>query len=475
MKDVGVSKSRITVGFKGIVTDTDESVLDMAYTKRAYNFAFEDGVLTGGIGIDVAEGFYPEPYVERHEYPALPDGKRFKDAFLYRRKSENGEYDDRIVAHLTDYTLMYTSVFKNDTWHEIPDFRINNDITAVNYTFNGEDVLLLCAKNNELFMLEDSTPYVCGNAPQFTSIAVHNERVFGSVNGSQNQVWFSEDFDPRNWTVSAEEGGFINFADECGDVIKLVSFLNYLYIFREFGIFRLTAFGDQSEFMLKKVFTDTGRIVKNSIELCGDKIIFYADDGLFSFDGYEVTRIAKQLMDINRTHLMSCAYLDDYYYMACNILGDGTKNNAVIRYGLRDKSLSVLCGVGVKRLRTVRVHNGTQVLCVFESENTNTLGMVSKSGEVLGTPTKKSYFSPFSALSSPSIKTVRSVSFQTDTDVKLVVRLDKKSYEFNVKGGELMKTVPIEKSGRKIGFEIYCDSSAAHITPLTVQLDTLKI
>ena len=475
MKDVGVSKSRITVGFKGIVTDTDESVLDMEYTKRAYNFAFEDGVLTGGIGIDTAKGFYPEPYLARHEYPALPDGKKFRDVFLYRRKTEDGEYDDRIVAHLTDCKLMYTSVYKTDTWHEIPTLMINSDITAVNYSYKGEDVLLLSAKDNALFMLKDTRALVCGNAPQFTSIAVHNERVFGSVNGLQNQVWFSEDFDPANWSVSSDEGGYINFADECGEVIKLVPFLNYLYIFREFGIFRLTAYGDQSEFMLKKVFTDTGRIAKNSIEVCGDKILFYADDGLFSFDGYEVVRIAKPLMDISRTHLMSCAYLDDYYFMACNILGDGTINNAVVRYGLRDKSISLLYNVGVRRLRTVRVHNGTQVLCVFETEHTDTLGMTSKSGEVLGTPTEKSYFSPFSTMSSPSLKTVRSVSLQTDTDIKLVVKLDRKSYEYTVKGGELMKTIPIEHSGRKLGFEIHCDSANAHITPLTVELDTLRI
>ena len=475
MKDVGVNKSRITVGFKGISTDTDESVLDMAYTKKALNFAFEDGVLTGGIGIDRAQGFYPEPDTERHDYPALPDGKEFRDAFLYRRKTAEGKYDDRIVAHLTDCTLMYTSVHKTDTWHEIPSLIINSDITAVNYSYKGEDVLLLASKNSPLLMLKDTRSLVCGNAPKFTSIAVHNERVFGSVNGIQNQVWFSDDFDPGNWSVSADEGGYINFADECGEVIKLVSFLNYLYVFREFGIFRLTAYGDQSEFMLKKVFTDTGRIVKSSIELCGDKIIFYADDGLFSFDGYEVTRIAKPIMDINLKHLMSCAYLDDYYFMACNILGEGEENNAVIRYGLRDKSLSVLYGVGVRKLRTVRVHNGTQVLCVFNGENNDTLGMASKSGELLGTPTAKSYFSPVSALSSPSLKTVRSVTLQTDTDIKLVVKLDRKSYSYTVKGSDLTRTIPIERSGRKLGFEIYCDSATAHITPLTVELDTLRI
>jgi len=475
VKDVRVNKSKVVVGFKGIVTDTDQSVLDMAYAKQAYNFVIEDGVLTGGIGIDPAQGFYVAPYVERHPYPELPAGKRLRDVFLYRRKNADGTYADKLIAHLTNAKFMYTAAYETDEWHDLSGLMINEDVTAVNYNYNGEDVLLLGAKNAKLHMIKDTTPLILGDSPQFTSIEVHNERVFGCMNGVQNQIWFSDDFNPQNWSVSETEAGFINFADECGEVLELVSFLNYLYVFREFGIFRLTAYGEQNEFMLKKVFTDTGRIVKNSIEVCGDKIIFYATNGLFTFDGYEVTRIAKQLPPIERTHLMSCAYIDDYYYMACKIEGSGTKNNAVIRYGLKDKTLCILYGYSVKRLRPIKIHNGSQVLCVFESKNQGALGMMSRSGEVMGEVTAKSYISPESALSSSSLKTVRSVTLQTDSDIMLTVKLDGKAYEYAVKGSDLLKTVPVERSGRKIGFEISCAAKHAYVTPLIVSVDTLAI
>ncbi len=476
MKEVRVGKSRVRVGFKGIVNTTDEGVLDMAYTDKAYNFAFENGALTGGIGIDPAEGYYVAPIVARHLYPEIPGTRGIKDVFLYRRLTAEGVRDDRLIAQATSGHFYYTSIFKTDTWHEIPEIIITKDVWTVNYNYNGNDVLLLTSGRDMLLVLNDTTPMACMNTPKFTSLAVHNERVYGSFNGSKPQVWFSDDFNPVNWNVSSGEAGYINFSDECGEVLKVVSFLNYLYVFREYGIFRLTAYGDQSEFLMKKVFTDTGRIVKNSIEVCGDKIIFYAEDGLYAFDGYVVSRIAVDMPAVYRKHLISGAYLDGCYYLACCIWEDSDQNNAVVRYNLRDKSISILYGYAVRVLKSVRVHNGSQVLCVFaRGDDIKKLGMVSGSGKVMNVPTKKRYISPYGTLGSSALKTVRSVSLLTTSDLTLRVKADGRQYDYEVCGSETMQTVPIEKCGGRIGFELICDSADAYVTPLIAAVDTLSV
>jgi len=258
--------------------------------------------------------------------------------------------------------------------------------------------------------------------------------------------------------------------------LELVSFLNYLYVFREFGIFRLTAYGEQNEFMLKKGFTDTGRIVKSSIEVCGDKIIFYAEDGLFAFDGYVVSRIAGEMPKVSRKHIMSGAYLDGCYYLACCIWEDSEENNAIVRYNLRDKSLSVLYGYSVRTLKSVRVHNGAQVLCVFAlGDDITKLGMMSESGKVMNVPTQKRYISPYGTLNSSALKTVRSVSLLTTSALTLRVILDGKQYDYQVRGSETMQTVAVEKCGGRIGFELICDSAEAYVTPLIVSLDTVSV
>ena len=46
--------------------------------------------------------------------------------------------------------------------------------------------------------------------------------------------------------MSLEEGGYIDFDGSLGNVNAVKSFDNYLYVFCDFGIYRLTAYADQT-------------------------------------------------------------------------------------------------------------------------------------------------------------------------------------------------------------------------------------
>lgn len=170
------------------------------------------------------------------------------------------------MARLSDGTFYYTDVHGEDTWHKIESLVMAGDVDAVNYNYKSNDVLLLSSAFDGLYLIKDNMALVCDKAPKFTSVAVHNERVFGTVSGVNNQVWFSDDFDPANWNVSLTEAGYINFADDLGQAIKAVSFQGYLFVFREYGIMRLTAYGDQSDFVLKRCLPIRDVYIK--IRLC---------------------------------------------------------------------------------------------------------------------------------------------------------------------------------------------------------------
>ena len=475
MRDIPVRKKHIRVGFKGLANSLDESVLDPAYAKSCDNFEFDKGVLTGGIGIDAASGFYAFPSVERHELPVFDEGTSIKKAFLYRRVSASGTQDDRMVVQLEDGTFYYTRIFVNDTWHNVESLVMAGDVDAVNYNYNGNDVLLLCSSFDGLYMIKDDVALVCGKTPKFTSIAVHNERVFGTVTGVNNQVWFSDDFDPANWDVSATEAGFINFCDDAGQALKVVSFAGYLFVFREYGVMRLTAYGDQSDFILKKVFTDTGRIYKDTIVPCGDRIIFLAEDGLFAFDGYGAVRIGKQLPTIKNKTGACAGYLDGKYFLACKVeKEDGTLCDALVKYDVVHDSPSILSGVKIRCICPVKVHNGSCVTLVFSDDNGNRLGQVSDSGAVFSTPTRKIYKSPENILDTPYIKTVRSVSFVSKYPVTLRLIVDKERFDFDVQGREDMQTVACEKGGGVVGIEIETECEKAYVSPLYVTLDVQR-
>ena len=103
-------------------------------------------------------------------------------------------------------------------------------------------------------------------------------------------VRFSANFDLTEWDESPEEGGFIELVDERGECNKVLSFNDYVYIIREHGISRLSAYGEQEEFSVTHLFLSTDKIYHNTAVLCGDRILMLCSDGVYSFNGYSASK-----------------------------------------------------------------------------------------------------------------------------------------------------------------------------------------
>ena len=479
MNNIRVDRRRVKIGFEGIVNSVDESLLDYAYTKRAYNVKFEKGMLTGAIGIDKAAGFFPYPDKTRHDFSNLASSKQVKNVFYYVYNNA-GVQDYRIVVHLKDGTFWFTKVMSTTGWSQVQNLNISGNVEAVNYRYNGNDILLLATEDSSLYYLQGDTAYACADAPRFASITVHNERVFGCVNGAKTRLWFSDDFDPTNWDVNAQDAGFIEFADECGDLIKVISFLGYLYVFRDYGIFRLTAYGDQDTFTMKRVFIDAGRIYKNSIVLCGDKIIFLADEGLFAFDGYEVTRIAKEFPTVYNKDDAVGAYLDKKYYLACNtdidssLVVSGATNNAIVIFDIFEKSICMIAGVDINAIRDVKTHSGSMVICSFNSTYKNRLGMISTSGKMFTSYFRKIYTSPLSDMGIKDTKTLREIIVRTGYQITLKVNIDGTNHEYTVPAKDTPQRIIVERCGERIGISILSTIQNLSIAPIVAVIDVMR-
>lgn len=474
MKKLRTTAGRVQIGFKGIATETDEKLLDPSYAKTAYNFTFRGGALKGDIGVSNAKG-YALSGATRHAYPTFSLGYNILDVFPYHRRT-NGVYDDRIVVQLSNNRLYYTKIFEEDTWHEFEGLKFSGKACAVNYNYNDKDVLLVSSENNVLTIIDGNEYTTIVDAPKFSSLAVHYERVYGTVNGEKNQVWFSSIMNPENWTVSGDEAGYITFSDESGDVEKVMSLAGHLYIFREHSVYRLTAYAEQSEFLLKKVFTDTGRIYKDTIAFAGDKIMFYSEDGLFTFDGYDAVRISDFAKIDDATYAIG-TYHNEKYYLACYVFRNAgefkTNNNVLVEYDLKTKKYCMLAPVDIVSMTAMNIHHSTDVLVSLGSSSgrANILGMVDDSGKIFDTIPQKQYESPLNALGTDKLKIVKSVSLQTAGDITLKVTADDYSRTFKILGSTSLQKVPIEMSGYKVGFAFTSDDAVADIAPFGVEVE----
>ncbi len=468
-----VKRKSMQIGFKGIVTTLDESILSHDYAKECEGFLIEDDVLKADVGIEKAKGYFIGLTIDRHLYPDMPEGSIVRKVFLYRR-TVDGQYDDRLVAHMQDGYFWQIKIFSEDTWHKVEGMRLFGDTCAVNYNFNGEDVLLVNSAGDGLFAINGDSSIYYSNAPQLASITVHNERVWGGSNSTRGEVWFSDDFDPSNWNASSSEGGVIYFADGMGEVLKVVSIFNYIYIFREYGIMRLTAYGKQSDFLLKTMFTDTGYIYKDTIALADDKIIFYAEGGVFVFDGYNTTRICKELPEIFNHKLLCGAYLDNKYYLACRLDDAGIVNNSLIVYDLVKGSMCIVKDVYVKSLHSIKIHKGADVICTFALDRENIIGMMSKDGKILGESTHKKYVSPINNLSIKEEKIIREIHVKTLYPITLSIVLDGNKTSYELQGKNEMQTIEVDKRGFMFGIEIESDSDKVLVSPIRVDMDIVE-
>ncbi len=419
--------SRVSVGnFKsGINTSTDQSVMPLNVAADCYNFDFTSGALKG------TDGFTATTQSADSVWTANLNGEQylmycFKGEIYYKKGAE-------APSKLSGIKL--TGVPK-----------------AIGYRLYGEDVVLICSPTDNMVVWNGTDDaYYVNSSPLITSMALHYERMFVTTSDEPDTLWFSDDLDPTNWNTEMSEGGFIELADDRGKLIRAVEFLNYVYIFRERGISRLTAYANQSEFLVSHLFVTGGRIYPESIALCGDRVIFASSDGIFEFDGLNTRRILTNLDGALKPD-ESCvaAYHDGKYYLALKAQftsddGFATEyvNNALLVYG--DSGYTLMRGYDITAL-----HSGGSVLYAVIGGKINEL-----KGKC---ELNKRWTVPFTDLGSGRVKLVHELYLDTKTDIVLTVKVDETTKSVVVKGKNTTSRINVNLKGRKVGIVIESSS-----------------
>lgn len=471
--------------FGGISRTYPESTLPHRFSPNAYNFMFRNGCLKSDLGLAKATGFLTDIKLS-FEIPEL-SGKEIVDLHFYHKYDYSaGRRDDRLLAVTKDSELWGINycgrVVAPPAWAMCTDVAVAGKVCSVNYNHGGADVLIVSSEAGTYMMNGTRGEWI--DCPRFNSLAKHNERIYGTTLDNKKQVWFSTSLDPTDWAVSSEKGGFINFNDEGGDVVKVVSFSSYLYIFREHEILRLKAFGEQTDFTLSKLWTAAGRIYPDTITLAGDRIIFLAEDGLYEFNGERAVSAAKDMTPYfayPKETAAACWYEGKYFLAAKVKFPDGKKihcengahrNNAVFEYDVLEGRFSVVRGIDACKLVAVNVGSESKILASNGSEHKNRCCMFVKTGKNMNEPLEKFWASSVSDLGHPSKrKVIREVYADVKGDVVLGIVADGKEYEFAL--DEARARVRTAVSGNLIGFYFKSQSVDAKVSAPTLYFDVV--
>ncbi len=433
----------------------DESVLSPAIAKECYNFDFSSGTLKDGYGVRAK---------------ALFEGIKVLSLYSYRRY--DGAWKEYLLCYADDGAVYYTQDGDSEVT-ALGGISLKSKPSFISYRLNGEDVVFICSPLDGMFVWNGTgEAYKVDNAPHITSMALHGERLFVTVDGEKNSVWFSDDLDPTNWDSSLSGGGFIQLIDERGSLNRVISYLGYVYVFRDYGITRISALGLQSDFSVSNLFVSGGKIYPDTVALCGDTVIFLSEDGLYAFDGVSTTKILKNISPLFEIKDSAHAsYGQGKYYLSFGLRGDEQEsetNNAMLVLDLSSGAYSLTRGVSLIGFYPL----GGEMTAVTEDGK---IGVVDKCGNAFSSSLKKKWSIPKTTIGDERIKIVREIYITTKKKISIILRSDESEKVIEIEGDASPQRIKTFFEARRVGVDIVSFETGNDISRPTVCFTVRRI
>lgn len=431
--------------FGGVNKRLHKSVIGFSAAAECYNFDTSSGALKAGYGTAA--------------HDAVPDNAvRY---YMYRYYSATREcFIDQYVYQISNGRLMFYEPKYGNRYYISGE--MFPPMQALNYRLNSEDVLLLSFEGKKLMIWNGDVLTEC-QSPTISSMALHYERLFVTSAEQPTRVFFSENLDPTSFQISSDGGGFIELLDERGELNKVVSFGNYLYIFRDHGISRVTAYGDQREFSVVNLFVTAGRIYPSSIATCGNTVMFLASDGLYAFDGYDCQRLSAFDGLIRPDGDCACAFFAGKYYLSCKMRFDADAELGLLVYDVNTDEFDVSRGPKISFMNAVTYNDEDMLVCCDDGAG----GVIVKNGMRFGVPLEKLWRGPDSDYgTADKTKTVREICISTTVPVSITLASEKKQKTVAVKPGE--RAVRVNFNAKRFSLSVSASAAECEISPPTV-------
>ena len=485
LKNKSTYKLSLSTFKNGINTETDENSLPYKYAKVSYNFSFKRGSLKTGNGFSkLVLPETSEASSAMRELMILGDYEKLNKLWLFPYYNTSANYRDHMLLLSYDDVVKYVKIIGiNPIFYNIDlaeTLTFTSEPNALYYNIDGEDVMLVSSATDGMFTFKPAnSSQLLADAPKIISICRHYERVFAIEEGKRNKLVFSANLDPTNWDISIDDAGYIEIIDDRGCLQKVVSFNDYVYIFKEYGISRLSAYGDQTEFSLSSMYVTSGKIYGNSVCVCGDRIMFLSRDGIYSFNGYSATKLSLNIESMFEENNDQCcsAYHNGKYYLGCRLKYDddeivgceahseGYVNNSLIELDLKTGDITLTRGVDLKDLCSIEYETVNKLAVLFNGEHKKVLGQMDDSGAVFGTPLKKVWTSPYTNLGYPDkTKKIEKFSIISKHNCLVKIKTNLESKTFEIVGKNSTSTIYPNLKGEMFQFSIETEGELSEIS-----------
>lgn len=453
--------------------------------KSIYNLVFENQTLKTGAGFKDLQvpASEEEPSVE-HGFD-LSEISTIKNIYLHRRYSTDYQTYRYNLYMIDDNNYLYkiflidpyfgTVMLDNKKLKEYPSLMLP-------YRIENEDCALFFTQQGMLFS-SNTAEYTVTNMPAMISCVVHYDNFFGITTKDRNVLVYTKNLNLTTWTDS--ESSTIEFMDNRGAFTKLVSFNDYVYLFREYGITKISVYTSKSEFSFTHLYTSTSKIYEESICVCGEKVLFLTRDGLYSFNGSSVDKVGSRfdeyLKDFDNTNVTS-ACLDGKYYVCtrCNFDDDDTVgcenqnhvNNVMFALDVETFDLMLYRGVDVKTLIAVRTPVYSKLLACFNGDNHKRVGQLDLNGSTFETINQKAWKSQETDLGyAEKTKRIKEFSVVCKYPIDVEIISEQDSVLLHFLGSEKSQKMPVNICGKTFKFNFITTQQYCNVKKPCVAFD----
>ena len=451
--------------FDGIDAKTDNSRLPLSIGSYGYNISIENGVLKTGMGVEQA--VLKDSQGAMRVLPDLSNVlKTIKGLYVYRAYDYDYNLkDDRIIVRASDGKFYQVGLYEGSTFTEIEGLKSDSDdVTCINYYMDGKDAFLVYTGDGGVFHYVPGKLTKHENAPAMKSACMHYDRVFGVDSKDYNKIHFSAPLVPTDFSVE-NGGGSISLMDDGGKINKVISFKDYVFVFRDYAVHRLTAYTVPSEYSIAKVFSSGEKINADTVAVADNYLIFLCGNSLYKFDGYTLTKVYEGMSSlIDSSEYAVGVTFKGKYYLSVRMKKEGDekigdeiefstpKNNAVFCFDtLFSDNVAIMRGVDIRGFVPLVLGDYVELMVYFNNARASHIGIVNWSGKLYGKNLDKLFVSPFSNVGDLTrLKALRRIFVMSKYDFTLTIRQGDTTSEKRIFGN----VSPTETAFSTVGDEI---------------------
>ena len=345
----------------------------------------------------------------------------------------------RLLIYANDNKLYFNQLlnYTGDVF-DLYQLQFSSAPSVLGYKKDDSDITILADKEKMVFYKVNMLPYEVADLPIITSICLNDDYMYCTLEDPAYKIWYTKSKDIEIVGTTDNLSGFISLDDELGDARKVAVLDKEVYVFRDYGISKITQI--KGEIQISNVYSSNSRIFPNTVCVSGEEALFMTQEGIYRFNGYRVSKC-----NLNFEHLKISGLnanggsLGDKYYLAVRIdFNDDLKilceqgdfvNNALIIIDVNTSSYQLIRGVDIKSFLPVKTDVYEKILMVFNSGNNGIGEIVDES--VFFNENLPKYWISENLFNDTDAKLFTKLSVNAEKDVKIKLVHDDKTTTFS--------------------------------------------